>query len=436
MDAPPTDSTATETPDRDERHPSAGPFVRWTVAALSVAAAAIHLGFAPAHLDEDWAHGGFFLALGWFQLAWAALVVARPHRGVLALGAGVNLGVIGLWAVSRTSGLPFGVTEGAKEAVGTPDVLATIFEAAIVVLSVALLVRPTLADRPVRAPRAAFGAAAIIGLLAVVGASASITPRFAGSHAHTGSEEATGHHDAGHDGMAHTDDGGQADGHGAGVTPAAFDGDSPCEIARPVRPEDQVEDGKGHDHRGPTLQKPIDQATFEQLAAQQEQARLVVERFPTVADALADGYHMSTEYVPCIGAHYTKNSLVGRFDPAAPSELLYDGSAPTSKLVGLSYLVFNKGGPPDGFAGPNDVWHSHSSNGGLCMKDRVVVGGEQTTEEECASRGGKKQALKDIWMVHDWVVPGWECSWGVFAAECPELGGAYRAGPWAEPGRR
>jgi len=36
-------------------------------------------------------------------------------------------------------------------------------------------------------------------------------------------------------------------------------------------------------------------------------------------------------------------------------------------------------------------------------------------------------------MVHDWVVPGWECSWGVFAAECPELGGAVVAGPWAEP---
>ena len=26
-------------------------------------------------------------------------------------------------------------------------------------------------------------------------------------------------------------------------------------------------------------------------------------------------------------------------------------------------------------------------------------------------------------MVHDWVVPGWECGWGVFAGECPELGG-------------
>jgi hypothetical protein len=31
--------------------------------------------------------------------------------------------------------------------------------------------------------------------------------------------------------------------------------------------------------------------------------------------------------------------------------------------------------------------------------------------------------LTDIWMLHDWVVPGMECSWGTFSAECPELGG-------------
>ena len=80
---------------------------------------------------------------------------------------------------------------------------------------------------------------------------------------------------------------------------------------------------------------------------------------------------------------------------------------------------------PDGFSGPNDVWHQHSSNGGLCLNPAgVVVGGEQTSPEECERRGGRKNALKDIWMVHDWVAPGWDCSWGVFAAECPS---------WAAP---
>jgi hypothetical protein len=155
-----------------------------------------------------------------------------------------------------------------------------------------------------------------------------------------------------------------------------------------------------------------------------------------VADATAAGYKMSTVYVPCIGAHYTNTSLVAEFNPSTPSELLYEGTDPTSKIVGLSYLLYHPGGPPEGFAGPNDVWHGHSFNGGLCMKDGVVVGGERTSPEECEKRGGKKAPLRDIWMVHDWVAPGWECSWGVFAAECPELGGAFGAGPWAEPAKR
>jgi hypothetical protein len=33
-------------------------------------------------------------------------------------------------------------------------------------------------------------------------------------------------------------------------------------------------------------------------------------------------------------------------------------------------------------------------------------------------------------MVHDWIVPGWECSWGVFAGECPELGGVTGKTAW------
>ena len=90
--------------------------------------------------------------------------------------------------------------------------------------------------------------------------------------------------------------------------------------------------------------------------------------------------------MPCIGAHYTKTSLVVRFDPAAPSELLFDGTAPDSRIVGLSYLVLHPGSAPDGFAGPNDVWHQHSSNGGLCIgAGGVVVGNEATTPAECAA---------------------------------------------------
>ena len=49
---------------------------------------------------------------------------------------------------------------------------------------------------------------------------------------------------------------------------------------------------------------------------------------------------------------------------------------------------------------------------------------------DCAARGGTKKVLADVWMMHDWIVPGWECSWGVFAPECAELGGTVGADAW------
>ena len=81
-------------------------------------------------------------------------------------------------------------------------------------------------------------------------------------------------------------------------------------------------------------------------------------------------------YVPCIGADFTNLGLVDQFNPAKPSELLYDGTTPNSHIVGLSYLVWHPDGPPPGFAGPNDVWHQHNANGGLCLRGNTVVGGE------------------------------------------------------------
>src|SRR5206468_641833 len=52
----------------------------------------------------------------------------------------------------------------------------------------------------------------------------------------------------------------------------------------------------------------------------------------------------------------------------------------------LSCLCHGSFGPanPEGFAGPNDPWHKHDSNGGLRMKGGVVVGAESTTEAQSA----------------------------------------------------
>jgi hypothetical protein len=208
-------------------------------------------------------------------------------------------------------------------------------------------------------------------------------------------------------------------------------GNTPCEKAGPPASEGQVLDGSGHFHRGPTAQIAVNEATRMQLEAEQTLARAVAVKYPTVASATAAGYAQSTVYVPCIGAHYTNIARAGAFDPSAPSELLYDGTNPASRIVGLSFLVYHPGGAPAGFAGPNDHWHQHTFNGGLCMgRGGLIIGAESTSAADCAKAGGRKIALTDIWMLHDWIVPGWECSWGVFASECPELGGKTGLDAW------
>jgi hypothetical protein len=223
------------------------------------------------------------------------------------------------------------------------------------------------------------------------------------------------------------------------VVPGSANGTSPCEKAAPT-PASPGEVGAGtggsaaiknaaevaaeeHGVRGKVQQVKLTPSEQAALNAQMAAAKEVARKYPTVKDAEAAGYSMSTVYVPCIGAHYTNISLVRNFDPERPSELLYTGTSPDSKIVGLSYLVYHTNGAPPGFAGPNDRWHQHNANGGLCLKGAVVIAGEESTRQQCADMGGRKTLLTDIWMVHAWIVPGVSCDWGTFSGECPELGG-------------
>jgi hypothetical protein len=164
-----------------------------------------------------------------------------------------------------------------------------------------------------------------------------------------------------------------------------------------------------HDHgHGSAVvpDQPLDDQTRALLGQQLEIARATALAYPTVADAERAGYLEVTPFVPLIGAHYLNPLKVDTtFDPSQPEMLLYDGTEPSSKIVGLSYFVSSPGGEPAGFAGPNDHWHQHI---GLCIRGHRVVGGEKLTREQCLARGGNKVALRDIWMVHVWVVPGWE----------------------------
>jgi hypothetical protein len=398
-----------------------GRYLRWLLAALSVGAGVIHFAVSGGHFDVSWMHGAFFAVVAWLQISWAVGVILRPTRRLLAAGVVLNAGIIAVWAVSRIWGVPVGPDAWTPESVTLADSLSSGFEAGIVLLSLAVLVRPALAQRSVR-PSFAMGGLGVASLAVAVVSTVALTPSFASDH--------HGHGDAaaadGHSHGAAATGGAAGHSHGGAIVSNAPVGTTPCEQSGPPASAGQISSAGGHGHRGPVeWQSGVDRATRDQLGQQLGIAHDVTVQYPTVTEAEAAGYHMVTAYVPCIGAHYIKvSNMIGGFDPAKPSMLLYDGTNPDSKIVGLSYSILgDPNTPPEGFAGPNDPWHKHDSNGGLCMKGGVVVGAESTSEADCTARGGKKTALPNLWMMHAWVADGWQSSWGLFSAENPDLGG-------------
>ncbi|MGH9209998.1 MAG: hypothetical protein ACRD2C_04880 [Acidimicrobiales bacterium] len=435
--------------------------------ALALAASGIiHLAYAPVHLDEAFDHGMFFLAAGWLQLGLAVGLAfrIRPERAWWAVTAIVSLAIVAVWVISRTVGVPGSDREG----VGFPDVTATVLEIVAAGVATALLLG-RVPDR--RLPeRPLVGMAGVGTVTSVVLVSLAVSPTFAGDHG----PGATGHS---HGGAADAEEAMTGHGHGSeassdqGWAQTRMDAlagyASPEQVADFKRIEGdylagqirdrsdllrdlpeaereeridayvawvvdntiallegaQANSGEGGDEgmhtHGPVEWQPItDTEDLLVLQDQLEASGQVIEQFPTVADAEAGGYRQISPYVPGIGAHWINGDFDDSFDPARPEMILYNGTDPTSEVVGLSYAAI---GPeaPEGFVGPNDGWHSHP---GLCMLGGLVVGIDGTPEELCESIGGEiATSLADLWMMHLWQVPGWESPWGLFSAENPQI---------------
>jgi hypothetical protein len=368
-----------------------GRYLRWLLAAFSVGAGVVHLAVSGEHYDVSWLHGTFFAIVGWLQIAWAVGIVLRPARRLLVAGVVLNAGVISVWVMSRIWGVPVGPDAWTPEAVGLADALSTGLEAGIVLCALAVLTEPSLATRSLRP---AFGIPGAVGsaLGVAVVSSLALTPTFAADH-----------------------------GHGAHGSVDAV-ASTPC--GKSGKPRFEEQNDASHHGRGPAPWQPIRAAGVRAEYAQQiQQAREAAARVPTVRDAEAAGYRTLTTYLPCLGAHYVHNEIykAGRFDPAAPPILVYDGTHPDSAIVGLGYMEKSDNAPA-GFAGPNDVWHIHRK---FCIAqdDGLVLGAESTSDRTCAAAGGDNVDLSRDWMMHAWVVSGWESGWGIFSAEHPDLGG-------------
>jgi len=162
--------------------PTARPYILGGLASLSVGAAAIHFAVIFEHFTEYALYGAFFLVLSWAQLVWAAVVLWRPSRLWLWLGAAGNALVVVIYVASRTTGLPIGPDVGNPEPAGGLDVVSVVLELALIAGCVALLWRPSLADRPVRRFSTIGTAVSLAAVPAVVVAvtAAVMTPALAG----------------------------------------------------------------------------------------------------------------------------------------------------------------------------------------------------------------------------------------------------------------
>lgn len=153
-------------------------------------------------------------------------------------------------------------------------------------------------------------------------------------------------------------------------------------------------------------------------------------RYPTVADAKKAGMILAGGMAPGVGAHYQLMSAAAlggvnadtTINPANPTSWIYGSTADNAPVVGVMYGAFTQNAPI-GFAGPNDHWHQHSN---LCItygpgKIGVPFAPDTTvTPQQCANVHGYF-IKKTFWMVHAWVVPGWESPLGPFSHSNPHL---------------
>lgn len=112
-----------------------------SLAALSMAAAAIHFAVMGEHFAEYVAFGVFFSVIAWLQAIWAVGVTVLPSQRLLLVGLVGNALVVLVWLFSRTTGLPIGPEAGAPEPAAFVDMTSTILEVAIVVGTAMLLLR-------------------------------------------------------------------------------------------------------------------------------------------------------------------------------------------------------------------------------------------------------------------------------------------------------
>ena len=88
----------------------------------------------PDHYEEYAVFGAFFAAVALGQGAWAFIVLRGPSRLVRGAGVALSAGLIALWVLSRTAGVPVGPHPWEAEPAAVLDVAACVAELGIIVV--------------------------------------------------------------------------------------------------------------------------------------------------------------------------------------------------------------------------------------------------------------------------------------------------------------
>jgi hypothetical protein len=434
--------------------------VALAAAALLAGAGVVHLVMVPSHADASIVEAVGFAVAGWIQLLLAAALVVRARPAVWITIVVSSVAAIGIWAISRTVGLPVGAHENEAVSAALVDVSVVGMQAVAALLalgalrprrSVSHVVRPASIGAMIAVPTLVMGfTSAVLASPSARGHGEVHDAAVGTAHGHGDGEVAAatgdpsaaaavpgdtgnqdGSHDATHDAGAH------------GADHGATDPDADVAAA-------PVDDGgfslvmNGHQHPPSDAPLTVDQTVTltQQLAATQE----LIVKYPTVADAELGGYARYGPFGPAVGAHYGKgaDTVVGPViddTNAGKPMLIFDGTEPTSRLAGFMYIVPGAGEVPEGFAGEKDVWHSHSNICLVSYPDGRVdapfgADAENIDPAICADVGGF--ILEDSgYMLHVWNVPGYENPLGMFYATHPALtcaDGSYLMRPMEEIG--
>ena len=185
---------STASPSRERTYTGQSQVLINAAAILTLGAALIHLAVTPQHFEEYLPYGLFFLGVGAGQIALVGALVVAPSRRLFIAGLASSLGLIALWGISRTVGLPIGPDGPWKpETMGFMDIICSFLELVSAPLFLILtLRRPRLRHhRPVRVALATAPTFLVVALLTYVGTGTALNdmpvafnaaPAIAGHH--------------------------------------------------------------------------------------------------------------------------------------------------------------------------------------------------------------------------------------------------------------